>query len=124
MKTLTSETNKLARGQKHTCTVCEVRFYDLQRSQIICPACSSPFTPPAPRVAPPRAAKSRWRDQFERHNPVPSVLVREAEKPDEDASESARDDETAGPDDSVPEEVQDEDDDMTDVIDVSKTEER
>ena len=48
-------------GVKRTCQSCGVRFYDLRRSPIACPACKAVFTPDLParqrRAAPmPQAA--------------------------------------------------------------------
>lgn len=35
--------SKIEWGNKRTCQECNVRFYDLQRNPIICPACSSVY---------------------------------------------------------------------------------
>jgi uncharacterized protein (TIGR02300 family) len=60
---------KAMRGTKRTCQVCEVRFYDLARSPIVCPMCGAQYTPPAePPIhatarAGPFAGKTGWRRQ-------------------------------------------------------------
>ena len=58
------ETSKAVRGTKRVCPACEVRFYDLARTVIVCPSCGAPYTPPSPPVAEPDAgtspSKSRW----------------------------------------------------------------
>ncbi len=35
-------------GAKHTCLSCGVKFYDMGRNPIICPACDAPFAAAAP----------------------------------------------------------------------------
>ena len=47
------------RGTKRQCENCDARFYDLDRSPIICPLCEIAFAveKPKPRVAPKPAAK-------------------------------------------------------------------
>lgn len=52
------------RGTKRTCTACAVRFYDLARDPITCPACATLFTPVIRPVFEPKAStagKSGWR---------------------------------------------------------------
>jgi hypothetical protein len=65
--TTSFEINKAVRGTKRVCPACEVRFYDLARTEIVCPSCGTPYTP-APRPlaeagagSSPLGAKSRWR---------------------------------------------------------------
>jgi len=65
--TTSFETSKAMRGTKRVCPACEVRFYDLARTVIVCPSCGAPYTP-APRPlaeagagSSPIAAKSRGR---------------------------------------------------------------
>ena len=53
---------KRARGTKRTCqnSECGVRFYDLDRTPIICPVCASPYvlpSTPVPLAAEPRKPK-------------------------------------------------------------------
>lgn len=55
--------SKPARGSKRVCPSCGARFYDLNRSPIVCPVCQTAYqvTPPAPsrreRAAPVEARK-------------------------------------------------------------------
>jgi uncharacterized protein (TIGR02300 family) len=73
-----SARHKAMRGTKRTCQACEVRFYDLARSPIVCPSCGAHFTPAAaaPVVhssAPPASfsSKTRWRSQpLKRAQPI------------------------------------------------------
>lgn len=65
--TTSFETSKAMRGTKRVCPACEVRFYDLARTVIVCPSCGVPYAP-APRPlaeagagSSPPTAKSRWR---------------------------------------------------------------
>ena len=55
------------RGMKRTCQACEVRFYDLARSPIVCPACGAHFTPPTEPAVQAKArapfGKTGWRSQ-------------------------------------------------------------
>ncbi len=60
-------------GTKRVCQGCGVRFYDLNRSQIVCPKCGTVNTAEAPaklRRAPPRA--------IEPARPVPAPIEPEA----------------------------------------------
>ncbi len=70
-----TQSNKAARGTKRVCQACEVRFYDLMRDQIVCPACGAIYTPVAQpvfelgaRKAP--AGKTGWRQSAKRPGPV------------------------------------------------------
>lgn len=74
-------------GVKRTCQSCGVRFYDLRRSPIACPACKAVFTPDLPlrqkRASPmPQAA------------PVPAVVdlgpALPAEAEDEEEEEEVK----------------------------------
>ncbi len=69
------------RGTKRTCQACEVRFYDLARSPIVCPMCGAHYTPPveppvhARALAGPFAGKTGWRRRqpLTRLQPAPPV---------------------------------------------------
>lgn len=70
-----SQTNKAMRGTKRVCQACQVRFYDLAREEIVCPACGVLYTPIA--VVPVEArrgaagsGKTGWRQSFKRASPV------------------------------------------------------
>ena len=76
MSTLSAR-HKAMRGTKRTCQACEVRFYDLARSPIVCPSCGAHFTPAAAPVvhssAPPASfsSKTGWRSQpLKRAQPI------------------------------------------------------
>ena len=76
MSTLSAR-HKAMRGTKRTCQACEVRFYDLARSPIVCPSCGAHFTPASAPVAhssaPPASfsSKTRWRSQpLKRAQPI------------------------------------------------------
>ena len=47
--------SKPARGTKRVCSSCGARFYDLNRTPIICPACQSIY-----QAAPPPSPSRRW----------------------------------------------------------------
>jgi uncharacterized protein (TIGR02300 family) len=72
-----SARRKAMRGTKRTCQACEVRFYDLARSPIVCPICGAHYAlPAAPFVqarepSVPFSSKTGWRSQpFKRTQPV------------------------------------------------------
>ena len=97
MSTLSAR-SKAMRGTKRTCQACEVRFYDLARSPIVCPSCAAHFTPPAAPVvhssAPPASfsSKTGWRSQaLKRVQPVLPV----SDPKSGDPSDAAVEDETA-----------------------------
>ena len=57
---------KPSKGTKRACKSCGVKFYDLERDPIVCPACGVTFTfdAPAPKAAPkarPAAAAPKTR---------------------------------------------------------------
>ena len=89
MSTLSAR-HKAMRGTKRTCQACEVRFYDLARSPIVCPACGAHFTPAAAPVvhtsAPPASfsSKTRWRSQpLKRSQPMlPVINPKSGDPPD------------------------------------------
>lgn len=112
---------RAARGTKHVCPACEARFYDLKRSPIVCPACSSLFVPPPPlRAKPLGGTRNRWRDLTPAPKYVaPEIVSEEASDPEASEVDTVRDDlAPAGPDD-VPEEIQEEGD-MSGLLDVNK----
>jgi hypothetical protein len=86
--------NKAARGAKHTCQECEVRFYDLLRNPIVCPSCGAvhiPAVQPAMdagrRAAP--AGKTGWRQSGKRPSPVlpPEAVPEDAVRPEAAAAD-------------------------------------
>jgi uncharacterized protein (TIGR02300 family) len=79
MSTLSAK-RKAMRGTKRTCLACEVRFYDLARSPIVCPSCGTPYTPAPEQIVQARtgvasfSSKTGWRNQpFKRPQPAPQV---------------------------------------------------
>ena len=118
-------------GTKRICQGCAAKFYDLQKSPIICPSCGSRFDPEALlKSRRPRAAAK----------PEPKVQKPKAAPVEEDAVESEDDDETSSiddaeadavveeigeDDDSVIEDTSDlgDDDDMSEVVVTKKDDE-
>ncbi len=87
---------KTARGTKRVCQACEVRFYDLARDPIVCPACGAQNTAEVRPVVAWEArgassgGKATWRSKpFKR--PRPSLPVEQDPAPDipADAAEEA-----------------------------------
>ena len=56
-----SQTNKAMRGTKRVCQACQVRFYDLAREEIVCPACGVLYTPVAWHPSRSQARRGRFR---------------------------------------------------------------
>jgi uncharacterized protein (TIGR02300 family) len=108
MSTLSAK-RKAMRGTKRTCLACEVRFYDLARSSIVCPSCGAPYTPAPEQIVQSRtsvtsfSSKTGWRNQpFKRPRPEAQVADPEdtavaetmpaGDAVDEAASETSEDD--------------------------------
>lgn len=72
--------SKLEWGTKRTCQGCGVRFYDLNRAQIVCPKCGTENRPEAPAKL--RRAVAR---PVEPPRPAPPVVVAEASLVTEEA---------------------------------------
>src|SRR5580704_6975164 len=68
-------------GLKHTCEACAERFYDLNRSPVICFKCGTQQAPPKPRMYRPLRAASD-RGAFSRR-PMPVLAEEKAEAADE-----------------------------------------
>jgi len=74
--TTASVDSKAMRGTKRMCQACQVRFYDLMREQIVCPACGAIYTPVVVAVAEAGrrgaagSAKTGWRQSFKRPSPA------------------------------------------------------
>lgn len=95
-----SQAYKAARGIKRVCHSCEVRFYDLARDPIICPACGARNAATAPLVLTLGArseisgGKTSWRSKpFKQPKPV---LPPEAD-PAPDIAADAPEEEAPGP---------------------------
>jgi uncharacterized protein (TIGR02300 family) len=69
-------------GTKHTCFKCQTRFYDLKKTEPICPKCGADQRQ-APATKPPPAAERRSRAPVK---PVP-VVEPEVEEVDAEAAE-------------------------------------
>jgi uncharacterized protein (TIGR02300 family) len=122
-----SETSKALRGTKRSCDACEVRFYDLARDPIICPACGAQHTPEVRLAIEPQRAgtystKTAWRSKsFKRPGPTlpveadPEVIAPEAAVVDDaDATEEVVD---AGPEDDIVLEQEPDDGDVSGLVD-------
>jgi|LNFM01.1.fsa_nt_gb uncharacterized protein (TIGR02300 family) len=69
------------RGTKRMCVDCEIAFYDLTKSPIICPACGGVHTPVVREVIElrrPSSPSSAWRSR----SPVRNSVVPAAEAPE------------------------------------------
>jgi len=93
MSTLSAR-HKAMRGTKRTCQACEVRFYDLDRSPIVCPSCGAHFTPAAAPVVHSSArpalfsSKTGWRSQaFKRSQPILPLGDLKSSNPSDPAGE-------------------------------------
>jgi uncharacterized protein (TIGR02300 family) len=120
-----SELSKATRGTKRSCLSCEVRFYDLARDPIVCPACSAVFTPVVQpvydvTVRSTSGGKTGWRSKtFKRPDAaVPVADAEEAAVPEavvaEDAVEEAP---SAGADDDIVLEQEADDGDVSGLVD-------
>ncbi len=69
-----TQANKAARGTKRVCHACQVRFYDLLRDPILCPACGERHVPevrqPFELGSHKPAGKTGWRHSAKRTLPV------------------------------------------------------
>jgi uncharacterized protein (TIGR02300 family) len=87
-----SQSNMAARGTKHLCDACQVRFYDLLRDPIVCPSCGAQQTPMVQRAVEvgrraPATGKTGWRQNIKKPSPV---------LPDTDAESAVRPEAAAG----------------------------
>jgi uncharacterized protein (TIGR02300 family) len=82
-------------GVKHVCEACAERFYDLNRSPVICFKCGAQQSPPKPRIYRPMRSASD-RGAFSRR-PLPIVAEEKLEPADDLAVDEA--DEAEIPDD-------------------------
>ena len=108
-------------GSKHTCQNCGAKYYDLQRSPIVCPKCDTEFSPdtllksrrsrpaaastPAPAPKPKVAKPKPETEKLPESDDLDEEAEDEGDAPIEDASELGEDD------DDVVEVVVAEDDD-------------
>jgi uncharacterized protein (TIGR02300 family) len=122
-----SQSNKAMRGTKRVCQACQVRFYDLAREQIVCPACGVLYTPVAqPPVEARRGAagsgKTGWRQSFKRPSPVLPEPDPQIAAPSEEVEAEASADEVpaadAAPEDDIVLEQEPDDGDVSGLVDV------
>jgi len=93
-------------GTKRICAACNVRFYDLHKTPIVCPTCAAVFVIPTP--APARAP----RRPFAKPSTMPApVIAEEAELRDDAVTDDAEMDGTGADQDEQEEKVGDEGDD-------------
>ena len=112
----------MARGTKRVCQSCEIRFYDLARDPIVCPACSAQYTvAPTPAVAELRTGsptnKTGWRSKALKRPTLP-VEPEDVEEAAPEASAEATDEvASTGPDDDLVLEQEPDDGDVANLID-------
>ncbi len=104
-------------GTKRTCQGCGVRFYDLNRSQIVCPKCGTESSPEAPTKLRRAAAKPVEPMRPVPPVPVPEILVAGPASPSELVDDEAEDDEE---EDEVIEDASDLGEDEDDVAEVKE----
>ncbi|MBU1212355.1 MAG: FYDLN acid domain-containing protein [Alphaproteobacteria bacterium] len=96
---------KNARGTKHKCLSCDLPFYDLARTPIVCPNCSETFVPvvaAAPRLSEPKpisnGRRAPWSQKKATPEPVADEPLAAADADDvedvEDEDEIEADDDT------------------------------
>ena len=124
-----SQSNKAMRGTKRVCQACEVRFYDLAREQIVCPACGVLYTPVVQAPVESRrgvagSGKTGWRQSFKRPSPVPIepdpqvVAPSDSEEVEVEASGDEVPAADAVPEDDIVLEQEPDDGDVSGLVDV------
>ena len=101
-------------GLKRSCQSCGAKFYDMQRSPIVCPKCGATFDPES-------LLKSR------RAKPVPAVAKPAPEPAEAEVEEEAEGDEKEKEEEAVMEDTSElgsEDQDVADVVEKTDEEER
>src|SRR5712672_1537671 len=122
-----SQSNKAMRGTKRVCQACQVRFYDLAREEIVCPACGVLYTPVALQPVEARrgaagSGKTGWRQSFKRPGPsipepdAPTVVASDDPEVEVAGEEVAAD--AAAPEDDIVLEQEPDDGDVTGLVDV------
>jgi uncharacterized protein (TIGR02300 family) len=119
------QSGKAARGTKRTCQACGVRFYDLLRDPIVCPACGVQLALAASVAADAGANQGRasgWRQGAKR---PAAVVPRDVEVPinadaagTEDAEAADEEAATPTPDDETVLVEQDDDPDFTGLVEL------
>ena len=117
--------SKAVRGTKRMCQECEVRFYDLMREPIVCPACGAVYTPVAQPAGDARrgsagSAKTAWRQSFKRPSPALPEADAQSAAPAEEVEASGDEVPVAdgAPEDDIVLEQEPDDADVTGLVDV------
>lgn len=122
-----SETSKVLRGTKRLCAECAVRFYDLRREPIVCPACGTEHTPGAEVVLEvlTRPASEGGRSSWRNRRPKPEPVAADTDEADTAApevpeTEEAEEEETVAPEadqeDAVVLEQESDDTDLSHIV--------
>jgi len=128
-----SQSNKTMRGTKRVCQACQVRFYDLAREEIVCPACGVLYTPVAAVAVEARRGvasfgKTGWRQSFKRQSPVvpePEAQVAAPSEETEIEVEAAGEEVAAAdaaPEDDIVLEQEPDDGDISGLVDLDNEE--
>ena len=123
-----SQANKAARGTKRLCDVCQVRFYDLWRDPIVCPACGAQHTPVVQQAVDVgrrgvSGEKAGFRQNIKRAAPVPAEAdpggdIRPEAAANEGLEVVAEDAAETGPDEDIVLEHEPDDGDVSGLMDV------
>ena len=122
-----TQSNKAARGTKRVCQACEVRFYDLLRDPIVCPACGAKYAPVAQpvvevgrRAAP--VGKTGWRQSVKRPPvlpvPDPEIAAAPEAAATEDLEVATEEVADAAPEDDTVLEPDADEADVTDLVEL------
>jgi uncharacterized protein (TIGR02300 family) len=109
-------------GAKRQCAACGAKFFDLNKDPIVCPKCGTVFQGAAPRA---RVAAKEDEEEVESAAPagIEVVSLDEVEASEEKAAEVTADDidvedgAADGEDDTFLEEAEEDDDDVSNLID-------
>jgi len=77
-------------GGKHTCPNCGTKYYDLNRTPIVCPHCGTALETTPVRVRPPPAAKAVQPEKAEDATAVEPAEVVSLEEADAEAAASGK----------------------------------
>ena len=120
------QSQKAARGTKRLCDACQVRFYDLLRDPIVCPACGALHTPAVQtlfevgRRAGTAGGKPAWRQSVKRPvlpEPDPESAIRPEAVADEGLEVATEDAVAVVPDDDIVLEQEPDDADVSGLVD-------
>lgn len=107
-------------GMKRQCQSCGAKFFDLNRSPIVCPKCQTVFHAPALGRAAPRPAAAEDNEDGETA-PVELVALEDAEAGDDKVAAAAVDDveieDDAAADETFLEEEEEDEDDVAGLLD-------